>query len=177
MATGPDTEVRSCWAMEILDKARHDRDAFACATPALDRYLQKQAAQEMRRLASATYVLVDPNQPSWIRGYYTLSSTAAELDELPEETARKLPSYPKVLAVLIARLAVNGADAGRGYGAILLANALRRACTYARTIGAALLVVEAKDDNAVAFYQHFGFRTFPDHDYHLFMPMREAEKV
>lgn len=171
---GSHAEVDSRWATELLDKTRHERSAFAYGTPALDRYLQKQAAQEMHRLVSATHVLVDADQSTRIRDHHTLSSTAVELDALPDETARKLPSQPRVSVVLIPRLAVNGADAGRGCSALLVADALRRACAHAHTIGAALIVVQAKDDNAVRFYQHFGFRTFPDHCYYLFMPMRET---
>jgi hypothetical protein len=33
-------------------------------------------------------------------GYYTLSSTAIRLSDLPEEIARRLPHYPLVLATI-----------------------------------------------------------------------------
>lgn len=173
----PDTQAGSPWVTEALDNKRHDRGRFGCGVPALDTYLQKQAAQGMRRRAAVTYVLEDRTDPARIRGYYTITSTSAELGALPEETARKLPSYPKVSAVLLGRLAVDERERDQGLGGILLVDAIRRAYTHSAAIGAALMVVEAKDEAAVRFYQHYGFRTFPDNRHQLFMPMREAGQV
>ena len=171
------TAADSLWATQPLDKKRHDRDRFDCGVPVLDTYLQTQAAQEMRRRAAVTYVLEDPNDPGRIRGYYTLSSNSAALGALPEETARKMASYPRVSAILLGRLAVDERDRAQGLGGLLLVDALRRACTHSAAIGAALVVVEAKDEAAVRFYQHYGFRTFPDNHHQLFLTMLEAGKV
>ena len=176
-AASTDTEAGSPWATELLDKKRHARGPFSCGVPALDTYLQKQATQDMRSRSAATHVLVDPDEPARIRGYYTLTNTSAELGRLPADVARKLPSYPAVSAVLIGRLAVDERDRGQGIGALLLVDAIRRAYTHSSAIGAALLVVEARDEAAVQFYQHFGFRPFPDNTQQLFMPMREAGQV
>lgn len=176
-ATSPDTEAGSPWATEPLDKTRHDRNRFTCGVAPLDRYLRKQAGQDMKSRSAATHVLVDPDEPPRIRGYYTLTSTSAELGDLPEATAKKLPNYPAVSAVLIARLAVDQHERGQGLGGILLVDAIRRAYAHSAAIGAALVVVEAKDADAVAFYEHYGFRSFSDNDHQLFMPMREAGNV
>ena len=131
----------------------------------------------MRRRAAATYVLEDPTDPARIRGYYTLSSTSVELGGLPEETVRRLASYPKVSAVLLGRLDVGARDRGQGLSGILLVDAIRRAYTHSAAIGAALMVVEAKDGAAVRFLQHYGFRTFSHNRDQLFMAMREAGGV
>ena len=176
-AASTDTEAGSPWATELLDKKRHARGPFSCGVPALDTYLQKQATQDMRSRSAATHVLVDPDEPARIRGYYTLTNTSAELGRLPDAVAKKLPSYPAVSAVLIGRLAVAASDRGQGLGALLLADAIRRAYVHSSTIGAALIVVEAKDEAAVRFYEHFGFRRFPDNTHQLFMSMREASQV
>lgn len=165
------------WATEELDKRRHNRECFGCGVPALDQYLRKQAAQEMRRRFSVTYVLEDSNNPGRIRGYYTLTSTSAELGVLPDDTAQKLPNYPKVSAVLLARLAVDERDRGQGLGGILLVDAIRRAYHHSGSIGAALVVVEAKGEAAISFYKHYGFRAFPDNHHQLFIPMAEAGHV
>lgn len=176
-ATSPDTEAGSPWATELLDKTRHDRSRFSCGVPALDRYLKKQANQDMRSRSAATHVLVDPDEPARIRGYYTLATTKDDLGRLPDDVAKKLPSYPKVSGILIGRLAVDERDCRQGLGALLLADAIRRAYAFSNTVGAALVVVEAKDEAAVRFYEHFGFRSFPDNSHNLFMPMREAGNV
>ena len=65
----------------------------------------------------------------------------------------------------------------QGVGAPLLADAIRRAYAHSSAIRAALLVVAAKDEAAVRFYEHFGFRRFPDNTHQLFMSMREAGQV
>ena len=38
------------------------------------------------------------------------------------------------------------------------------------------VIVDAKDDQARAFYEHFGFRRFVDDPYCLFLPMSDAEQ-
>src|ERR1700676_5076624 len=51
---------------------QHDRIGFACGVESLDRYLKTQAGQDVRRKANAVFVLVEPDDPASILGYYTL---------------------------------------------------------------------------------------------------------
>jgi predicted N-acetyltransferase YhbS len=67
------------------------------------------------------------------------------LTDLPENLTKKLPRYPTVPAVRMARLAVDQSDKGKGLGATLLADALRRAATAG--IAAYAFVVDAKDES------------------------------
>jgi GNAT superfamily N-acetyltransferase len=62
--------------------------------------------------------------------YYTLSSTAVNLVELPGSLTRRLPRYPLVPATRLGRLAVDLRCRGRGYGRHLLPDAL---CRVARS--------------------------------------------
>ena len=39
------------------------------------------------------------------------------------------------------------------------------------------VIVDAKDDPARGFYEHYGFRRFVDDPYRLFLPMADAERV
>ena len=48
---------------EQLDPTRHNRKAFCCGEPALDRFLKQQAHQNMRRGVSQTFVLVPAEAP------------------------------------------------------------------------------------------------------------------
>lgn len=171
------TDAPSIWATEVLDTKRHDRNRFHSDVDDLDDYLRHRANQELKSSTAVPYVLADSDEPDRIRGYYTLSSTSANLGELPEETARKLPRYRRVPAILIGRLAVDQRDRGQGVGALLLADAVRRAYATSSAIGAALVVVEALDEDAVAFYQHHGFRMLPDNSGQLFITMREASRI
>lgn len=95
--------------------------------------------------------------------------------DLPEEKRNKMPRYPSVPAVLMGRLAIDQAHTGKGLGAALLIDALKRA--NQAEIAAYALIVDAKDDNAQSFYRHFGFISFPDHQYKLFCPLGNLPKI
>src|SRR6185437_16890199 len=61
-----------------------------------------------------------------------------------------------VPVVLLARLALDRAERGAGLGGDLCIDALRRCVRGAREFGARAVVVDAIDQNAAAFYRHFG---------------------
>ncbi len=148
----------------------HDREGFSCGVTALDHYLQRQASQDTRRHVAAVFVMVGEDQPRKILGYFTLASYAVETSGLPDETAKKLPRYPTTPATLIGRLA-RSVDSP-GLGSLLLADALGRILANASKVASALVVVDAKDDGAAAFYQKHGFIPFGGSERKLFLPMK-----
>jgi GNAT superfamily N-acetyltransferase len=149
--------------------AKHDRVGFDSGVEALDRYFRVQAGQDARKNMAAPFVLVLPDLS--VAGYYTLSSTAVRIGELPENLARKLPRYPLVPATLLGRLAVDRRHQGKGYGRYLLADALYR--SLASQIASFALIVDAKDDSARRFYERESFLTFPDQPMRLFRPLAD----
>lgn len=157
------------FALEPLG-SHHDRAAFASGVAALDRYFHEQAGQEMRRRAAVVYVLVERNTAA-VAGFYTLSATSIDVAAFPTDIARRLPRYPRLPAVLLGRLAVDGRFRGQGLGRGLLLDALARSYHLSRQIGALAVAVDAKDDDARRFYLHFGFRQLADADNHLFLEM------
>lgn len=110
-----------------------------------------------------------------VAGYYTLSSTAVLLAELPSTVARKLPRYPLIPATLLGRLAVDRRYQGRGYGRFLLADALYRAVR--NEVASFAVIVDAKDENARSFYARESFLPFPDQPLKLFRPMSDIEAL
>jgi hypothetical protein len=54
-------------------------------------------------------------------------------------------------------------------------DALHRAFVQSSQIAA--VVVDAIDDQARRFYQHFGFILFPDHPARLFLPMKTVADI
>ena len=151
---------------------QHDRASFSCGNPALDQYLKQLARQDARRHVAAPFVLVPEPGDKTILGYYTLSSFAVDLSDLPQDVARKLPAYPNVPVTLLGRLAVDQRHAGQGLGEFLLIDALHRAFTQSSQIAAVAVVVDAIDASAVRFYKHFNFIPFPDRQNRLFLPMQ-----
>jgi len=104
-------------------------------------------------------------------GHYTSIPTP----DLPPEITKRLPRYPSIPAVRIGRLAVDLKFHGRGLGAALLSDALRRVLTAPPAVFA--LVVDAKDDQSVAFYRHYGFLPLASTGRTLFLPIASAGKL
>ena len=139
----------------------------------LDRYFRTQAGQDARKNIAAPFVLMLPNGE--IAGYYTLSSTAVNMGELPTPVKRKLPRYPLIPATLLWRLAVDKRHQGKGYGRFLLADALYR--SIRSEIASFAVIVEAKDDNARRFYERESVLPLADQPMKLFRPMADIERL
>ena len=150
---------------------RHDRTGFTCGVENLDRYFQTQASQDVRRKANAVFVLVGPSAPVKVLGYYTLCATALAQGDVPEAACKHIPRYPLVSATLIGRLAVAQERQGQRLGAVLLADALRRALASADTVGSSMVVVDAIDERAAAFCVAHGFVRLAE-SMRLVLPMR-----
>src|ERR1700679_1994960 len=149
----------------------HPRDVFHCGVESLDVYLKTQASQDMRRKANAVFVLVPAGSTKQICGYFTLCSYALAPGSIPEEAKKHIPRYPLVSATLLGRLAVHEEFHGQGLGAILLAEALRKASENADVVGSSMVVVDAIDERAAKFYAAHGFIHLPE-SMRLVLPMR-----
>ena len=150
-----------------------DRKNFSCGVPALDRYLHELATQDIRRRVSNCFVARD--RGGTVAGFYTLAATSFPLSELSPEETKRLPRYGMLPAGLIGRLAVDQRFRGRRLGGALIIDAIRRAAAADPAIFA--LVVDAKDDAAVAFYQHLQFRRFASRTMSLYLPIATALKA
>ncbi|MDQ2694730.1 MAG: GNAT family N-acetyltransferase [Pseudomonadota bacterium] len=157
----------------MLD-AQHDRTAFACGEEALDRYFPAQATQDMRRHIANCFVAVE-TATGQVAAFYTLASASIPTPDLPSELAKRLPRYPVMPAVRVGRLAVDQRFHGRGLGGALLADAARR--TLQAPAAAFALLVDAKNDQAVAFYRHHGFHPLVSQPWTLFLPLATAGKT
>ena len=164
---GPETPL----AVETLARS-HDRGSFGCGCGPLDEYLQRRALQDQRRRTAVCHVLVSPDDPARIIGYYTLSSYTIRLADLPDALVGKLPRYPDVPCALLGRLAVDTAFRGRRLGEFLLLDAMHRCFTrVASQMAIYALVTHAKNDAAAAFYRRYDYMPFPASPLTLFLPM------
>jgi GNAT superfamily N-acetyltransferase len=93
-------------------------------------------------------------------GYFSLTMGSILRADAPAKLVRGMPAYP-IGMVLLARLAVDRRDQGKGAGALLLSEALRKAVDAGEAAAARLVVVDAIDDQAVRFYERFGFISAP----------------
>jgi predicted N-acetyltransferase YhbS len=152
-------------------EARHNLSAFDCGVPALNNYLKKFALQSQRSQSARTYVAT---RGECVVGYYTLAAASARREETPARVAKGLAAHP-VPVLLLARLAVDASEKGKGLGTGLLKDALLRAVQAADIVGCRAVMVHAKDEAANAFYQRFGFEPSPTDPFRLFLLMKDVK--
>lgn len=158
--------------VEVLGP-QHDRASFESGVEPLDRYFRTQAGQDARKNMAAPFVLLLPDGA--VAGFYTLSSTAVNVGDLPAQIVRRLPRYPLIPATLLGRLAIDRRHQGNGYGRFLLADALFR--SVRSEIASFAVIVEAKDESARRFYERESFLPFADQPLKLFRPMADIAEL
>jgi GNAT superfamily N-acetyltransferase len=84
---------------------------------------------------------------------------------------KKLPRYP-VPCFRMGRLACRSDRQGQGLGKLLVGCAVERCLQAHRLVGAFALLVDAKDEKAKAFYQHYGWIPCVDSPMTLYLPLR-----
>lgn len=154
--------------VERLDLG-HDLDAFSCGNEELDDWLRRHALAAQAMDSARTFVLLRGNA---VVGYFSLTMGSVQRAEAPAQLVRGLPQYP-VGTVLLARLAIDRDAQGEGLGGRLLAHALRKAVAGGEAVAARLVVVDAIDDNAAAFYARHGFVPAPEHPRRLYRRMKD----
>jgi ribosomal protein S18 acetylase RimI-like enzyme len=169
-----EVELREKFRIEPLGDA-HDRAAFSCGVEALDIYLRTQAKQDFEKHIAVCFVLTADSRT--VAGYYTLSQYSIDLVQLPDAISKKLTKYPKVPATLLGRFAISQRYRGRKLGELLLLDALLRSLQLSRQVASAAVVVDAKNEAARGFYEHFNFISLPDTPNRLFLLMRTIERL
>jgi GNAT superfamily N-acetyltransferase len=155
--------------LERLD-ARHDVSAFESGNEELDNWLRRHALAAQQMDSARTFLLV---RNSRVAGFFSLTMGSVLRAEAPAKLVRGLPAYP-IGMVLLARLAVDRSEQGKGLGALLLAEALRKAVAAGDAAAARLVVVDAIDDAAVRFYERLGFIAAPEHPRRLYRRMKDV---
>jgi GNAT superfamily N-acetyltransferase len=146
--------------------ADHDLFHFDCGTPVLNDWLRNRALKNESRF-SRTYVVCDENR---VAAYFCISAGAVERGAAPGRMRRNAPDTIPVSVV--GRLAVSRDYAGRGLGADILSDALRRIAVASQSIGIAAVLVHAMDDQAKRFYMACAeFIEYPADSRTLFLPI------
>ncbi|MCF8179685.1 MAG: GNAT family N-acetyltransferase [Sulfuritalea sp.] len=155
---------------QLLDPHSHDRQAFTSGVRELDDYLHRFAVQQSKKEITVVRVLVDTSAPRIILGYYSLSAAQVDTVQFDQRTQRKLPRYP-VPCFRLGRLATHSAHRGLGLGQLLIGCAVERCLEARKHVGAYALVVDAKEETAKTFYEHYGFTSCRDNPMVLYLPL------
>lgn len=151
----------------------HGSERFDCGKADLDRFLKRYALINQRAHAAETYVACRAHR---VIGYYSLSVGAVHWSDAPERVQRGLARHP-VPVMLLARLAVDRSEQGRGIGTGLLKDAILRTDQAADIAGIRALLVHAKDEDARRWYERFGFEPSPTDPLHLFLLMKDLKRL
>ena len=154
--------------IERLDAA-HDVAPFACGKAPLDRFLKRFALANQKADGARTYVVC---RGSTVLAYYSLAAAAVGHADAPHRVGKGLARHP-VPVMLLARLAVDRTEQGRGLGKALVRDALLRTAEAADIAGIRALLVHAKDDEAQAWYEALEFEPSPTDPRHLFLLMKD----
>jgi GNAT superfamily N-acetyltransferase len=107
----------------------------------------------------------------WFARFAWENQAAVARAEAPQRLAERGPA--QIPCILLARLAVDNDFAGRGAGAGLLRDALRRSYQLSGSIGAAAVLIHCRDESAKNFYlRHGDFLPSPVDDLHLMVPTK-----
>ena len=146
--------------------AGHDLADFDCGEPALNDWLKQRALKNESRF-SRTYVVCEESR---VIAYFCISAGSVNREAAPGKVRRNAPDVIPVS--VIGRLAVSKDYAGRGLGADMLSDALRRIAVASQSIGIGAVLVQAKDERAQRFYLACAeFLEYPADSRTLFLPI------
>ena len=154
-------------------RREHAVDGFDCGREELNRFLIRFAFPNQQAGASQSYLGLSGDE---VVGFYTLVVGQVSYDDAPERLTKGLARHP-VPIMLLARLAVGATWRGRGVGAGLLKDAMRRTLLAADIAGIRAFGVHAKDDEARSYYELFGFIAAPTDPFHLFVLMKDLKRI
>lgn len=151
----------------VLLGASHDRSQFDCGVEPLNAYLKQYALQNQRKGIIRNYVTCCGTR---VAGYYSLAYGSVAQVDAPPVLVKGIGRYA-IPVMLLARLAVDLREKGRGLGKALLKDAVLRTLQAADIAGLKAIFVRAKDEDAERFYAKHGFIPSPGDPFHLFFPL------
>jgi len=151
--------------------SHHQIAAFSCGVDVLDEWLKRRAFANQASGASRTFVVCEGSQ---VIGYYALASGAVTITEASGRFRRNMPD--PIPVVLLARLAVDSAHQGGGFGRALFRDGARRVAQAADAIGIRGILVHAISESARAFYLRLGFDPSPLDPMTLMVTLADVRK-
>jgi predicted GNAT family N-acyltransferase len=80
-------------------------------------------------------------------------------------------------ATLLGRLAIDNQQKGKGFGELMLLDALKKTLSASKQIASLAIIAEALDDSAVSFYLKYGFQKFIQNPMKLYLPIKSIEDI
>jgi GNAT superfamily N-acetyltransferase len=151
--------------------SNHRVKTFKSGKHSLDLFLKRHALKNQEADSSQTYLV---HRGGSVVGYYSLTVGSVERNDCPPDLAADMPPNYSIPVILLARLAVDRTEQGRGLGSALLKDAFCRIASAAEIVGARAVLVHAIETEAKAFYGHFDFEEFPAGTLHLMLSLKDV---
>lgn len=146
---------------------------FDCGDDALNIFIRRYALINQQANAARTYVV---GRGARVVGFYSLAVGAVGHADATARVSRGLARHP-IPVMLLARLAVDVREQGKGIGQALLKDALLRTAQAADIAGIRALLVHATDDAARRWYARFDFEPSPTDPLHLFLLVKDIARA
>ena len=154
----------------------HLLDGFTCRSVEQTRWLSRHARQSGAMGLTRVFVVTLVGERDVV-AYYAWTMAHLESAAAPARLKKGAGRYPQPVA-LLARLGVHQDHEGRGLGAALLQDVLRRLAAVGREIGCRGLLIHAESPEARRFYQHLipELEPSPTDELHLLLLMKDVLK-
>ncbi len=165
------TERRARLSRPATLKAGHEVSSFDCGRPELTNWLKQWGKRAATGDTAITYVVCRGTK----RVVAYVSLAAGSVAHLNEEAQERAPRALRQNApdptpvIILARVAVDREEQGKGLGSALISEGMRRAAQASKLIGARALLVHALDDRLSAYYESLGFIRFKPTSKTLYM--------
>ena len=157
--------------VEALD-AHHARAGFESGNRDLDQWFHDHA---LNAIGQGTRTFVVLEGADVVVGYFAIAPHVIERDATPAKIGRGSPR--QIPAILLAKLALAEHLHKQGLVSELLVVALRTIVEAGRKAGGKLVVVDAIDEAAAAFYRHHDFVPIPRNAHRLVMKISTAARA
>jgi GNAT superfamily N-acetyltransferase len=161
------------WASSALTPL-HDLTDFDCGVPELNGWLRGHAVNAIARGTARTYVWT-PLGNDRVVAYYSVVPHLVARTVLTTSLAGGLGTT--VPGYLLAKLALDQTLHGRGLGAELLRDAMKTVVIAADVVSGRLLMVDAIDDQAAAFYRKHEFKPVAGNPLRLVVKIASLRKA
>lgn len=150
----------------------HELDEFDCGVDSLNRWLIDAARRADSLDTARTYVWTAQGE-NRVRAYFAITPTQVNRieDGISKTASGGLELVP---AYLLAKLAVDRSIQGHGNGRQLVLDAVSRIVGVAQLGAGRLIVVDAINDRAVAFYKSLDFIAVQNTPRRLYMKLATA---
>ncbi len=169
------------FSINPLDVNKHDRKQFSCGVEQIDNFFKVTARKMADAGTRGTFVMTSSDGE--VIGFYATNMHTIQYTDLPSKYKRVAPKDGSIPAAYFSIVGVDKKFQSRGYGSVMLVDALKKFVESAH-LGIAVVILDVfdcGDPKIVArrkrLYEDFGFQSIPLNELRMFMPISTAASL